>query len=102
MLERNSILTGFVIGCLFPVLGFVLVEFIFNTLTHYGLMAEVSASTAGRRFRTIALIALCTNLIPFNYAKNRKSDHTMRGIVFPTLIYVMAWLYKFAGDLFLI
>jgi len=100
MIEKNSVLSGLVLGCIVPVLGFIVVEFIFNIMTQYGLMAEVSSSSAGRRFRTLTLIAICTNLIPFNIAKNRKWDETMRGIVFPTLIYVGAWVYKFYGELF--
>lgn len=100
MLERNSIITGLAIGCIVPVLGYIVVEFIFNSLTQFGLMEQVSASSMGRRFRTLVLIAICFNLIPFNMSKNRRFDETMRGIVFPTLIYVAAWIYKFYGELF--
>jgi hypothetical protein len=100
MLDRNSIVTGLVVGCIVPVLGFLAVEFIFDTLTHFGLMEEVSASSSGRRFRTMALIGICFNLIPFNYCKNQKWDQTMRGIIFPTLIYVAAWIYRFYSELF--
>ncbi len=100
MIDKNSLVFGLVLGCIVPVLGFVVVEFIFNLMTQFGLMAEVSSSSSGRRFRTLTLIAICTNLIPFNIAKNRKWDDTMRGIVFPTLIYVGAWILKFYGELF--
>lgn len=100
MIEKNSLLFGLVLGCIMPVLGFIVIEFIFNSLTDLGLMAEVSASSAGRRFRTIALIAICSNLIPFNISKNNRWDSTMRGIIFPTLIYVGAWVFKFYGELF--
>lgn len=100
MLERNSIVTGLVVGCITPVLGFMLVEFIFNTLTQFGLMEEVTSSTSGRRFRTLALIGICCSLIPFNIAKNHKWDQTMRGIIFPTLVYVGAWVYRFYSELF--
>ncbi len=100
MIDKNSLVFGLVLGCIVPVLGFVLVEFIFNQMTQFGLMAEVSESSSGRRFRTLTLIALCSNLVPFNIAKNRKWDDTMRGIIFPTLIYVGAWILKFYGELF--
>lgn len=100
MIDKNSLVFGLVLGCIVPVLGFVFVEFIFNLMTQFGLMAEVSSSSSGRRFRTLTLIAICTNLIPFNIAKNRKWDDTMRGIVFPTLIYVGAWILKFYAELF--
>jgi hypothetical protein len=101
MIDKNSILLGFVLGCIVPVLGYLMVEFIFNTLTDSGLISEVNAYTSGRRARTISLLAICCNLIPFNIAKNRRWDQTLRGIVFPTLIYVGAWLYKFSGELFI-
>lgn len=100
MMDKNSIVTGLVLGCIVPVLGFVIVQFIFDTLTQFGLMAEVTASSEGRRLRTLALIGICFNLIPFNISKNNRWDQTMRGIVFPTLVYVGAWLFRFYSELF--
>ncbi len=100
MIEKTSIIFGLVLGCIVPVLGFVLIEYIFNTMTQFGLMEEVTSSTSGRRFRTLCLIAICCSLIPFNIAKNKKWDQTMRGIIFPTLIYVGAWVFRFYGELF--
>ncbi len=98
-MEKNSLLTGLVLGCVTPVLGFVIVEFLFEQMTSYGIMEEVSASTASKRFRTLALIAICTVLIPFNIAVSKKWDQTVRGMVFPTLIYAGAWMYKFYMEL---
>jgi hypothetical protein len=100
MIEKDSILTGIVLGCIVPVLGYLGLEFIFELLTKFGLMEAVSSSTSGRRFRTLTLLAICTSLIPFNVAKTNRYDATMRGIVFPTLIYVAAWVYKFYNELF--
>lgn len=100
MMDKNSIVTGLVLGCIVPVLGFIVVQFIFDTLTQFGLMAEVTAFSEGRRLRTLALIGICFNLIPFNISKNNRWDQTMRGIVFPTLVYVGAWLFRFYSELF--
>jgi hypothetical protein len=100
MIDKNSVWTGLLLGAVVPVLGFVVVEFIFNLLMDWGIMAEVSAGSGNRRYRTMLLIAICMNLIPFNLAKSRRWDQTLRGIVFPTLFYVAAWIYKFYGDLF--
>lgn len=99
MIEKNSLLLGLVLGCIVPVAGFVIFEFLFNMLTSWGLLDEVSASTAGRRYRTLTLLALCTVLIPFNIAISRKWDQTMRGMIFPTLIYAGAWVYKYYSEL---
>jgi len=99
MIEKNSFIFGLVLGCIVPVLGFVAIEFIFNLLTDSGLMDEVSQSTSGRRYRTMTLIALCTILIPFNIAISKKWDQTIRGMVFPILIYAGAWVYRFYMEL---
>lgn len=90
---------GLVLGCITPVLGFVVVEFLFEQLTVWGFMDEVTSSSTSRRFRTTALIAICTILIPFNVAVSKKWDQTVRGMVFPTLIYAGAWVYKFYMEL---
>lgn len=99
-MEKNSIPTGLLLGALMPIVGYILVDAIFNVLMHFNLMEVVTSSGLSKRLRTITLLAICTNLIPFNIAKNRRWDNTMRGIVFPTLIYVGAWIYKFKDVLF--
>ncbi|HRO09456.1 MAG TPA: hypothetical protein PK611_12035 [Saprospiraceae bacterium] len=99
-MERNSLLMGFVIGAITPVLGFYLIENLFDLMTQMGWMDEVSMSTGSKRYRTMALLAICCNLIPFNITKIKKWDESMRGIVFPTLIYVGAWIYTFYDQLF--
>ncbi|MBK8054172.1 MAG: hypothetical protein IPK35_13105 [Saprospiraceae bacterium] len=98
-MEKNSLLMGLVLGCITPVLGFVVVEFLFEQMTVWGIMDEVTSSSASKRFRTTALIAICTVLIPFNVAVSKKWDQTVRGMVFPTLIYAGAWMYKFYMEL---
>lgn len=99
-MQKDSILTGFVLGAIVPVFGYFLITGLFDTLTQFNLMDEVSASTAGRRYRTILLFSICTNLIPFQISKSNRWDETLRGIVFPTIIYVAFWLYKFYNGLF--
>ncbi len=96
-MNKDSVLAGFVLGAIVPVLGYIVIEFIFNSLTQMGVMAEVTASTAERRMRTLSLLAICCNLIPFQIAKSKRWDDQMRGIVFPTLVYVGFWVYTFFG-----
>ena len=100
MIEKNSVFTGLVLGAIVPVLGYIVTEFIFSLMTQAGIMEYVSGSGSSRRMRTLALIGICTNLVPFNVARKYKWDNTMRGIVFPTLLYVGFWLYQYSGILF--
>lgn len=100
MIDKNSIFTGLVLGAIVPVLGYFVVEFLFGLLTQMGLMEYVSGTGSSRRMRTLALIGICCNLVPFNISRKYKWDDTMRGIVFPTLLYVGFWLYQYGGILF--
>jgi len=100
MLDKDSLFTGIIIGVIIPVVGYLVVEFIFNTLTSFGLMEYVTGGGTSKRMRTLALLGICCNLIPFNISIRNKWDDTMRGIVFPTLAYVVLWIYQFGSVLF--
>ena len=98
--NRNSLIIGLALGAIVPVVGYIVVDFIFNSLVNMGLMEEVKIMAYSSRERIITLLALCCNLIPFNISRKRRWDHTMRGIIFPTLIYVGFWLYRYHAVLF--
>lgn len=99
-MEKDSIITGLVVGALTPVLGFMALEQILQTLMSLGWLDIASGESVNSRQRTVALMALCCNLIPFHYFYKNYCDYSMRGIVFPTMIYVGAWLHKYALVLF--
>ncbi len=99
-MEKDSIFTGIILGILVPVVGYVIIEQIFAVLMSMGLMEQVSGEAVGRRLRTLSLLAICVNLIPFNIAKRNRWDQTLRGVVFPTIVYVGAWVLKFKDVLF--
>ncbi len=99
-MEKNSILLGIVAGILLPIIGFVVVEFLFQQMTNFGLMDSINPYTSEKRMRTLLLFALVFNLIPLHFFKNKNWLDSMRGVVFPTLIYVGYWMYKYAGSLF--
>lgn len=99
-MNRNSILFGFVLGAIVPVLGYIVIDFLFEQASYWGLISSGDGANLSRRMRTILLLSICTNLIPFNWAKRNYYDATLRGIVFPTLIYVGYWIYMFAHVLF--
>lgn len=99
-MEKNSIFTGIILAMITPVIGYLVIEALFNLLTSLNLMEYVSSSGNSKRQRTLALLGICCILIPFQWAKRNYHNDTMRGIVFPTLIYVGAWLYFYKDALF--
>ena len=100
MNENNNILIGFAVGAITPILGYFVVQSLFEALSYMGLMDSGGTGYYSKRFRTLALFAICTNLIPLNFFKKRKWDKAMRGVVFPTLIYAAFWIYKYFSVLF--
>lgn len=92
---RDQVGIGIIIGAVFPIIGYFLLEALFNLLTDYNLMDEVSSSSLGSRKRTLYLLAICCNLIFFNIFKRQRKDNAMRGLGFPTLLYAGFWIYLF-------
>jgi hypothetical protein len=99
-MERDSILTGIVLGTIVPVIGYFLLESVFTYLNEIGFLGEAIGEGFMRRVRTIGIMAICCNIIPFEVCRKNRYDETLRGIVFPTLIYVGAWVYKYYTILF--
>lgn len=97
--QYDTVIVGLAVGAVVPILGFIVTETIFGILVDMNLMSEGGTGIYSKRYRTMALIALCFNLIPFNIAKRNRWDNLMRGIVFPTLLYVGFWLYKYSSVL---
>lgn len=93
--QNNNILTGILIGATVPVIGYIIVEAIFELMTQQGLMDEVSASTAAKRKQTLSLIALCFNIISVQFFKKRKYTSIINGIVTATMIYAIFWVLLF-------
>ena len=98
--ENNNILMGLLIGATVPIIGYFCIETIFDLLTKEGIMDEVSASTGGKRTRTMALIGICFNIIPLQIIKSRAFGAIIKGIVFATVIYAGLWVFYFKGSLF--
>jgi hypothetical protein len=98
-LERNHILTGIIAGVLIPFVGYAVFLMIFEQLESVGLMSQEGLAPRFRE-RTCALIAICLNIFPMNYYRKKYFYESMRGLVFPTMIYVAAWVLIFWSSLF--
>lgn len=99
-MEKDSRLFGFVLGAIVPVLAYIMIDQLFEVLSNFDLIASSEGDGISRRMRSIGLFAICSILIPFNWAKRNYYDETMRGMIIPTLIYVGFWVYKYVNVLF--
>lgn len=98
-LREDTFQAGLIIAILVPVLAYGLWTLLFSTLTSLEIMDPVGFS-ASWRARTLALLAICSNLLPFNMHKKARHDNAMRGMVVPTVILVGIWIYMFQDVIF--
>ena len=89
--QNDSVLIGFMIGVTVPVLGYWAIENIFIILTEQGIMDEVTASTYGQRAKSLALLGICSNIIPAQFANNKRYVNVLKGVILATLIYAACW-----------
>ena len=84
MLERNSMLLGIVLGLCIPFVGYAVILMLFDQLgASEWFNPEVR--TISFRARTIGVLAICLNLIPFNIYRKWRFDATMRVLLLPLL-----------------
>ena len=87
-MKRNVPFFGFVLGALFPLLGFLVMYFIWG---HHEAVGEFMHSVmrshdlAGKVFS----LSLLANLVPFLFFTSRRLDYSARGVFVATMIYVV-------------
>lgn len=101
MHKFNNVIVGILIGICVPVVGYALILIVFEQLTAAGLMDDITMGSSRKRMRTLSLLGICCNIIPFEIFRRKYYDNTLRGMVFPTLGYMLYWVYFFYADLFL-
>ncbi len=96
---KNSILIGILLGLFIPFVGYAIFLSIFDGFEDMGFI-KTGATSPSFRYRTSAILGITLNLIPFNIFNKRRWNDAMRGIVFPTFAYVVAWIIYFGKHLF--
>jgi putative effector of murein hydrolase len=99
MLNKNAIWVGLLLGLLVPSLLYIILLQIFSILEIKGAASGTGFSENFRE-RTLAIVALATNLYLLSIYRRRRWDKVMRGIVIGTTMLALAWLYVFGRHLF--
>lgn len=95
MFNKNQITYGLSLGLLFPLAG--LAFFFVLDLAWQQVMPEGQALPL--RERTMALLCICMNIIPFQAFNKRKVLQSIRGVVSATVILAFLWILIFYKDL---
>ena len=51
------------------------------------------------RTRSVALIAICLNIVPMNYFRRHYRNRSLRGLIIGTVLLAGAWFVYFGRDL---
>lgn len=96
--SKNNFWLGIAIGLCLPIVSYGILLTIVDFADEQLLPPDVFIS-AGFRDRTLSVFAICLNLIPFHLYKRRYADNTMRGMVFPTVLFVGLWFWVYGRHL---
>ena len=91
MLNKNTVLSGFIMGILLPVVSFFVLFTLFNLLGKIGTGDGIGLSESFRE-RTSAILAIAVNLLPMNVFSRRRFDQSIRGVVIATGVLALAWV----------
>lgn len=90
----GTLIKGVIVGLIVPFVGYAVIL----TVIDLFLTGTQEARDIFRP-RTLILIALILNMIPFNYFKRRRESETMRGMLITTMVLAIAWFIYFGFTL---
>jgi hypothetical protein len=98
-LNKNAVWVGILAGILIPFVAYAVILLFFDLLQSAGVV-NPEGMAINFRTRTSALIAICLNIFPMNYYRKKYFVQSMRGIIFPTFLYAVVWVWVFLPELF--
>lgn len=83
----------------------LLVSLIVPTIAYFllGQLQVMISEGSGRpisfELRTVALVAICLNVMPLNYFRKTYRNRSLRGLATGTMLLAVAWFFYFGRDL---
>lgn len=99
MIQRDEIWVGLVYGILLPTAGFLLLYNLFALLEIKGAASGTGFSENFRE-RTLAIVAIASNLFILSRFRKLRWERAMRGVVIATSILALVWLMMYGVKLF--
>ncbi len=98
MFKKDNIFIGLGLGILIPLVAFILLYLLFGQLESAGMASGEGFSPTFRQ-RTLAIVAICLNIIPFNIFQKRRFTQSMRGLAIATVVYAIIWVGYFGKEI---
>lgn len=87
-MKFNVPITGFLIGLFLPLVGFLIMYFLWGHGVGIGTFARSLTFQPGLASKVLTL-GLLINLAPFLYCTTKRLDYAMRGVVIATMLYAL-------------
>jgi len=97
--EKNKIWVGILVGLLVPFIGLAVLELLLEQLDELVFQQARNRLSESFKDRTLYLIAIIFNIIPFQLYNKQKKILSMRGLVIATTIYAIAWMVLFVKEI---
>lgn len=91
---------GMIAGLFTPIVGSALVMILFEFLGKSGKIPTMGGTLSDNQIRTVYVIGIMLNLIPFQYLKKIKYEKAMSGVVIMTIICIAVWIVYFSKSIF--
>jgi len=95
---NRSIWIGILLGVSVPIVGYAVTLMVFEQLAKIGVVQSALGEFSPTQTRTMWVIGIMFNLIPFQYFKFKKAERAMNGVLMMTIVAVVIWViyyYKF-------
>ena len=96
--SRNNFLIGLLTGVCVPVMAYSVLLTLTDFIDEHFLAIDLNVSR-GFRERTLSLIAICFNLVPFHLFNRNYADNSMRGMIPATILFVGLWFWYYGRHL---
>jgi hypothetical protein len=99
MFDKNSFSLGLLTAIVLPLLAFGVFYGIFEGLDALGWVSTKGFRPMFRE-RTLSILAIGMNALALQFYQKRRATETMRGIVIPTTVWVVVWIWIFGKYIF--
>ncbi len=96
----KSIWSGLIAGVFATVVGSALIKMLFEFLAQSGMLQWNNGMFSIQQERTIFVLGIMFNFIPFQYFRIKKAEKAMNGVVIITILATAIWIIYYYKSLF--
>ncbi|HEB61981.1 MAG TPA: hypothetical protein ENI82_02410 [Bacteroidetes bacterium] len=96
----KSIWSGIIAGVFATIVGSALIKMLFEFLAQSGMIQWNNGIFSIQQERTIFVLGIMFNFIPFQYFKIKGAEKAMNGVVIITILATAIWIIYYYKSLF--